>query len=221
MVTKISGRFATQAASNIGPGDWAYDSTIAPIPFDLGRSRALLARAGWRPSPSGILEREGKPLELDLYYQAGSHSYAAYALEIQAMLRTAGIDIELKPTALSVLAAPEGTKRSGAFDLLLLAYYGGNDPSDLSNFTCAAIPPNGANTSRWCDREYDRVTSDALSRSDREARRRDYRRASQILVEQVPEIFIYVPKILELTRRGVHIDDAPDDVWAPYLWSKE
>ncbi len=224
MVRKISGNFADPASADIGPALWAYDPAVHPLPFDLAKSRALLAAAGWKPAANGMLARGGVPLSLLLVYVVGSPTSEAYALQVQAMLRAVGIDVELKPQQANILFAPlaeHGTDQSGTFDLELSSFYNSADPNDRISFACEAIVPNGFNSARWCNAGYDRVTNDALLHVDRTTRKHDYRRASEILIGDVPEIFLYWPKDVELVRRGIHIDDGPRNIALPYLWSKD
>jgi peptide/nickel transport system substrate-binding protein len=221
MVAKISGDFAVPAASDIGPAVWAYDPTVKPLPFDPARSRELLATAGWKPGPNGIFERDGKPLSLLLVYPAGSPFNEAYAVQVQSMLHAAGIDITLKPQQANILFAPvaqHGILQSGDFDLAFTGFFNTADPNDRRSFACDSIPPNGFNVSRWCNAEYDNVTNDALLHNDRARRKRDYARASQILVDDVPEVFLFWPKDIELVRAGVHIDDGRHNLSLPYLF---
>jgi peptide/nickel transport system substrate-binding protein len=221
MDAKISGDFVIPASSDIGPYDWAYDPAIRPLPYDPAESRAAFASAGWKPGADGLLQHNGKPLALILAFGAGNTAANAYAVQIQAMLRAAGVDVELKPTQANILFAPlaeHGLLTSGNFDLALAGFFNFADPNDRRSFACSSIPPDGFNDNRWCDAEYDRVTNDALLHVDRATRKRDYARASQILVEREPEIFLYWYKQIQLVRPGIRIDDGLN-VLPAYLWT--
>jgi len=86
------------------PGRWmapksvlgsAADS-VAPIPRDLGRARSVLDQAGWRAGSDGIRVKDGNRLKLILL---GQQEVAETALTvIQANLKEAGIDVEIKKT---------------------------------------------------------------------------------------------------------------------------
>lgn len=54
--------------------------------------------------------------------------------------------------------------------------------------------------------------------TDRATRKRDYARASRLLVDDVPEMFVTWPKDIESTRTGVVIDDGSHNVALPYLF---
>ena len=102
--------------------------------------------------------------------------------------------------------------------MALAGFFNFADPNDRRSFACSSIPPDGFNDNRWCDAEYDRVTNDALLHVDRATRKRDYARASQILVEREPEIFLYWYKQIQLVRPGIRIDDGLN-VLPAYLWT--
>ena len=221
MVAKISGAFADPATANIGPALWAYDPHVKPLPYDQAQSRALLEAAGWKLGANGLRERSGKPLTLQLTYAAGSRNFEAYGVQIQASLHEVGIDVAIKaqqPNVLYAPAAQHGVLMSGDFDMVYLGFTSSSDPNTRTAFGCAAIPPGGFNVSRWCDAEYERITIDALLQMDRVTRKRDYSRASQILIDQVPEVFVTWPKDIELVRSGVHIDDGARNFAPPYLY---
>ena len=40
------------AAADLSPFYWAFDPSLAPVPYDLSRAKALLDAAGWRPGPT-------------------------------------------------------------------------------------------------------------------------------------------------------------------------
>jgi peptide/nickel transport system substrate-binding protein len=221
MVAKISGAFAEPATANIGPALWAYDPHVKPLPYDQAQSRALLEAAGWKLGANGLRERSGKPLTLQLTYAAGSRTFEAYGVQIQASLHAVGIDVAIKaqqPNVLYAPAAQHGVLMSGDFDMVYLGFTSSSDPNTRKAFGCAAIPPGGFNVSRWCDAEYERITIDALLQMDRVTRKSDYSRASQILIDQVPEVFVTWPKDIELVRSGVHIDDGARNFAPPYLY---
>jgi ABC-type transport system substrate-binding protein len=224
MVEKISANFALRANSDIGPAVWAYDPTLPQPRLDLALSRRLLAQAGFQAGKTGMLERDGKPLSLQLVYPAGRPTDEAYAITTQAMLGAVGIAVTLKSQQPNILFAPlaqHGTVFSGNFDLALLGFYNSADPNDRRSFACTARPPDGFNVSRWCDVEYDRVTADALRHVDRRIRKRDYRRASEILGAQLPEVFLFWYKDIHLLRPGVRIDDGAGNIALPYRWTKD
>ena len=55
---------ATQASppGSSRRGSWAFDPSVKPYAYDPTRAKALLAEAGWKPGPDGVLVKDGKRL---------------------------------------------------------------------------------------------------------------------------------------------------------------
>ncbi len=66
---------------------------LAPLSHDPAKARALLAEAGWRPGPDGILVRDGRPFRFTLRTFSDRPELPAVATAIQAQLREVGIDM--------------------------------------------------------------------------------------------------------------------------------
>ncbi len=66
---------------------------LAPLSHDPAKARALLAEAGWRPGPDGILIRDGRPFRFTLRTFSDRPELPAVATAIQAQLREVGIDM--------------------------------------------------------------------------------------------------------------------------------
>jgi ABC-type transport system substrate-binding protein len=86
------------------PGRWMAPRSVlgsaadqvTPIPRDLGRARKVLDDAGWRPGADGIRTKGSQRLKVVLL---GQHEVSESALTvIQANLKEAGIDTEIKKT---------------------------------------------------------------------------------------------------------------------------
>lgn len=87
-----------------------------PLPYDPERARRLLADAGWTPGPSGLLENDGRPLELSCLVMAEDAINVTAAIHVQDQLRDLGVDLQLVPLEPGVLN--ERAAR-GDFDAIL------------------------------------------------------------------------------------------------------
>jgi len=179
-----------------GDGDqpafsWAHDPTLRSIPFDLARSRATLEAAGWKGGPDGIRTKNGQRLHLDLATTSGDALGNRVAVLLQADWRSAGVELDIRTYATAMMFAnysAGGILQAGRFDVSQSSWVNGIDPDDSTNVTCAAIPPNGQNIARYCDREVDDQERIALGSFDQDVRKRAYARVQQILVDRVPQI---------------------------------
>ncbi len=184
---------AQLAVADLTPFSWAYDATLKPTPYDPTKAAAMLEAAGWHTGPDGIREKNGTPLVLQLVYGQGSASAQNIAEEVQQMLRRVGVGVQLKSYAYATLymsAENGGILNGGKFDMTLYAWISGTDPDDSSNWTCAAIPPNGNDVSRYCSQQMDALQARALSTFDRAARKRAYAQIQALLLQDAPGVFI-------------------------------
>ncbi len=202
------------AIADLTPFSWAFDAALKPTPYDPARAAALLDADGWRLGPSGLREKGGVPLMLQLVYGQGSPSAQSVVEEAQQMLRRVGVGVQLKSYAYATLymsAENGGILNSGTFDMTLYAWISGADPDNSSTWTCGAIPPNGNDVSRYCSAEMDALQARALSTFDRAARKRAYTEIEALLLRDAPGVFImdqpmrytHVPQLQNFTPNGI------------------
>jgi peptide/nickel transport system substrate-binding protein len=107
------------------------------------KSKRLLTEAGWTPGPSGVRQKDGKPLSAACYVFTEQHE--RLVTPVQATLRDVGFDMQIN----RLEAAAFGTAtRAGEHDMRFLPMiYSSAD--FLYFFVSAAIPT--PNTVRWRD----------------------------------------------------------------------
>lgn len=182
------------AVADLSPFYWAFDASLAPVPYELTRAKALLDAAGWHPGPDGVRVRDGKRLSLQIAYGNGSQLVRTVTAQVQQMYKALGVELELKGYDYAVLYAAAqngGILNSGKFDLAMYSWISGSDPDDSSQWTCAAVPPAGNNISRYCSREMEAAQRLALSTFDRAVRMRAYATIQSLLLRDAPGAFIY------------------------------
>jgi peptide/nickel transport system substrate-binding protein len=184
----------TVAVADLTPFYWAFDSSLKPIPFDLAQAKALLASAGWKPGADGILVKNGQRLSLQFVYGQGSALARNVAVQVQQMLRGAGVEIEFKSYDYAVLYAAAqsgGILNAGKYDVSFYSWIQGGDPDNASVWMCSSVPPNGNNVTRYCSAAMDAAQREALSTFDRGVRTKAYAKVEQLLLDDVPAIFFY------------------------------
>jgi peptide/nickel transport system substrate-binding protein len=77
------------------PGYWSGMCNYAPK-YDPARAKALLAQAGWKPGPNGILQKNGTPLNFTLYSSATPATWSTSAQLIQQQLKAVGIGMTIQ-----------------------------------------------------------------------------------------------------------------------------
>ena len=108
------------ATSPIPSSVWAHDASLRPLPFDPARARRELEAAGFADRDGdGILERDGKPLRIELATNASSPLRVDATLLLARQMRHAGID--LRPAAVDFNLLLARLDR-GEFDAVLMAW---------------------------------------------------------------------------------------------------
>lgn len=177
------------AVSDIFPQSWAAP-LLSPYRFDPAAARVLLAQAGWKPGPDGILRKGPLAMHLTLYTRSGQMENTQSAVLIQAMLRAVGIDMAVRTFPGNFLFAQNGPIYSGKYDLEWSIETNGPDPDNSGDWNGAFIPPNGANTS-WLNDPIVNATSTAAAATFDEAKRKAlYQREEERLRELDPAIFV-------------------------------
>jgi peptide/nickel transport system substrate-binding protein len=206
------------------PFMWAYDPNIKDYPYDLQKAKQLLQQAGWTPGPDGIMQKSGQPLILVMVSNNSNATRQKNSIEIQALLRKAGINVQIKYFPGDVLFAPVGEGgilQGGKFDLSLAGWYAGADPDDATQFTCANVAPAGYNYSRYCSPAMDAAQNVALNNYDIPTRKKAYFQIQQLLHQDVPEIFLYYERQMHPISENFK-GFAPSPVaeaWNAWQWS--
>jgi len=184
----------TVATADIPNWMWAHNANLRNYPHDVVQARRLLNEAGWAPGSDGIMRKGGEPLQLVMVTNNSNATRRREGMEVQAMLRQAGIDTEIKYYPGDVLFAPAGMGgilQLGKFDLSMAGWYAGIDPDDSTQLMCENFPPSGYNYSRYCNPEMQAAQRIALTQYDRSARLPAYYRIQQLLMRDNPYVFIY------------------------------
>ncbi len=144
---------------------WAYDPQVRRYSYDPAKAKQLLADAGWKPGPDGVLVKDGRRMQLALVLRQGAVTDTAMSVLVQSYLRAVGIETSIKTYQGSMLfgGATSGILSGAHYDIDLSGFESGVDPDNSAQFTCAARPPNGFNWSRYCTPEMDAAQQQALS----------------------------------------------------------
>ncbi len=134
------------------------------------------------------------PLRLDLIGYAGSASTEAIMVEVQQMLRAVGIDAHLKTFATSLYYAPAsdgGPMSSGNFDLAILSFFNGADPSNRDLYSCENRIPAGNSFAVYCSARMERLQAASEREYDPAKRNRIITEIEALAVHDAVYVFLY------------------------------
>ena len=203
------------------PGTWAYNASLAPWPYDPEKAKALLAEAGWKPGKGGVLEKDGYPFEFTILVNQGNDERIKVAVILQQMFRAVGVRTAIRTVEWAAfLKEFVNTKK---FDALILGWTILDDPDIFDVWHSSAISQNGLNFVSFRNSEVDALLEKGRASADKAERKKIYDRFQEILHEEQPYLFLYVPYSLPMVQsRFKGIEPAPagitynfDRWWVP------
>ena len=199
---------------------WAYDGTARLPAFDAAAAGRALDALGWVRGSDGKRRKNGALLSLDFVTFPEGDTAVRTAEYVQAMLREAGISVEVKKISVAQFYLPRtegGLLLSGTFDMAYIAWRTGADPDDSNIVTCGGV----SNYSGYCSRQVDALERQALSATSQSVRTALYSRIQHILAHDVPYNYLYAPKYGFAAQPGMRgLRPSPfSPTWNAWEWS--
>lgn len=198
-----------QGSTPYVPGTWAFNPRVPSFPYDPARASALLAEAGWKDKGGdGILLKDGKPLRFTILTNQGNEQRIKSAQIIQYRLKKVGIDVRIRVLEWASLLTNYIDKRN--FDAVLMGWNISQDPDQYDIWHSSKTAAKELNFISYKNGEVDRLLEEGRSSFDREKRRSCYYRMQEIIAEEQPYTFLYVPLALPaISSRIRGIEPAP------------
>lgn len=182
------------------PDSWAFNAEVTPTAFDPARARILLAEAGWRDSDAdGVLDKDGARFEFTLLVNQGNEERLKAAQIIQRRLKDTGVNVRIKVLEWSVLLAEHIDKRN--FDAVIMGWSLGRDPDNYDIWHSSKTREGEFNFGGYRNDEVDRLLTEGRRTFVQDTRREYYHKIHEILYEDQPYMFLYVPENLSAVHR--------------------
>lgn len=193
----------------IVPGRWAYNTALKDIGYDPQRAAELLAEAGWKEkNDDGILVKNGKPFKFTILTNQGNQQRLMTAQIIQQRLRQVGIDVKIRVVEWAAFLKEFVNK--GNFEVVLLAWSISQDPDMYDIWHSSKNKPGELNFIGFNNTEVDRLLIEGRSTFDIEKRKKAYFRIQEILADEQPYTFLYVPDALPVVSARIRgVEPAP------------
>ncbi|MHB9073805.1 MAG: peptide-binding protein [Desulfobaccales bacterium] len=191
-----------QAYGPYKPGTWFYNPDVPKFPYDPAIAKALLAEAGWHPNAEGILTKDGKPFEFTILTNQGNDTRVRTAEIIQRRLHDIGILVKIRTVEWAAFLKQFIEK--GRFDAVLLGWNTGLDPDQFDIWSSTKTKPGELNFVGYKNPQVDALLSEGRHTFDREKRRQAYFKFQEILAEDQPYTFLFVPDALPAISRRFH-----------------
>jgi peptide/nickel transport system substrate-binding protein len=208
----VSGILLGLGEPSTGPyvhNTWPYNPNVKKYPYDPNKARTLLSDAGWIDTDGdGILDRDGTPFEFTILTNMGNSLRLKAATIIQWRLEMIGIKVHLHVLEWATFINEFVDKKR--FQALILGWSIGLDPDQYDIWHSSKTGEKELNFISYKNPEVDKLLEMGRRTFNIEERKKAYFRFQEILAEQVPYVFLYVPYALPIIHsRFKNIKPAP------------
>ncbi|HBH87411.1 MAG TPA: peptide-binding protein [Syntrophaceae bacterium] len=194
-----------EATGPFKPGTWVNNPHVKVYPYDPQKAKELLADAGWKDNDGdGIMDKDGQPFVFEIITNQGNEIRAKCAEIIQRRLGEIGIKVKIRILEWAAFVNDFINKRR--FDATILGWTVPLDPDIYDVWHSSKMGPQELNFISYKNEEVDTLIERGRSTFNQKERKKYYDRIQEILAEEQPYLFLYVPDALPIIHarfRGV------------------
>jgi peptide/nickel transport system substrate-binding protein len=181
------------------PNTWPYNPNVEQYAYDPAKARQLLKEAGWEDTAGdGILRKDGRPFEFSILTNMENPLRKNAATIIQWRLAKMGIKVDIKAYEFSTLLNQFIDKRR--FEAVILGWSIGLDPDQYDIWFSGKTKEKEFNFVSYNNPEVDALLEKGRRTFDINERKKAYFRIQEILADELPYIFLYVPDALPIVN---------------------
>lgn len=191
------------------PGTMWYNPNVKKYPYSVEKAKKLFAEAGWKDTDGdGILDKNGKKLEFDLMTNQGNTVRTKLCEVLQQSWAKVGVKVNIRVLEWATFINEYINRQN--FDAVVLGWnivndpdlydvwYSGNCGGQKLNFICYKNP------------ELDKLLLEGRREFDPKKRKVFYDKAQEILAEDQPYTFLYIPyALVSVSKRIQNVHVAP------------
>ena len=197
------------ASGPFKPGTWPYNPNVKPYPYDPERAKELLRQAGWEDRDGdGLLDRDGESFRFTILTNQGNESRQKTGVIIQHTLKAIGIEVKVRTVEWAAFLKEFVDKKK--FEAVILGWTIPPDPDLFDVWHSSKTQPGELNFVSYRNEEVDRLIEKSRYTFDQEVRKECVYKIQEILAEDQPYTFLYVPQALVAVNSRVRgIEPAP------------
>ena len=208
--------YGTPCTGPFPPESWAFNPHVKDFEYNPEKAAGMLAEAGWTKGKSGILEKDGKPFEFTVLINQGNDSRMKTAQIIKEDLKKIGITMNIKVLEWQAMLHEFIDKKR--FEAIIMGWGLSRDPDLYDIWHSSKTKEGEFNFISYKNSEVDRLLLEGRRTFDFEKRKSIYHRIHEILAEEQPYAFLYVPDSLPmLHKRFKGVTKAPIGIWYDFI----
>ncbi|MCI4626172.1 MAG: peptide-binding protein [Candidatus Magnetoovum sp. WYHC-5] len=202
MVDVVLFGLGVEATGPYVPNTWPYNPNIKAYEYNISKSKAMLERAGWVDNDGdGIIEKDGLPFDFTILTNMGNTSRLKTATILQWRLKQVGINVHIRAVEWSTFLNEFINKRR--FDAVVMGWSIGLDPDQYDIWHSSKTAEHEFNFVSYANSEVDKLLEEGRITLDVEKRKAIYYQVQDILAEDLPYIFLYVPDSLVMLNKKI------------------
>lgn len=166
------------------PDQWAYNPDVPVIEYNPQQALRILNSLGWLDTDGdGILDRNKKPLSIEMLTFTGSVATKQFAPLFQAELKKVGVQLNISPLDPSALIQ---RVLAGNYQSAYLSWNLDPDPDPFTIFHSSQFPPRGQNFVFYSNPVADRLIEQGRRELDQSKRKVIYRQLDALIADDQP-----------------------------------
>ncbi len=195
MIDAILKGYGTVATGPIAPLLGAlYNADVAQYPYDPEAAKALLIEAGWTPGADGIMEKDGKRLEISMPTGQFGELVPATLL-VQQYWEAIGVKANVDVIEWNAYIQQVVVKRD--YEGTLAWWSQPPTPDVTPYYSCEAVS-TGNNIPNYCSEELDLIMAEGRRALTPEDQADVYGRMQTYLADELPYLYLWYPDIISV-----------------------
>ncbi|TAN45665.1 MAG: peptide-binding protein [Nitrospirae bacterium] len=208
--------YGTPCTGPFHPETWAYNPDVKDYDYNPEKALKLLTEAGWKLNSKGSLEKEGKSFSFTVITNQGNEARLKTAQIMKEQLKKLGIEMNIKVLEWQAMLHDFVDKKK--FEAVLMGWSLSRDPDMFDIWHSSKVKEGEFNFISYKNDEVDRLLIEGRSEFNRQKREKIYRRIHEIIVDEQPYLFLFVPDGLPvLHKRFKGVAKAPLGIWYDFI----
>ncbi|MCL4491861.1 MAG: peptide-binding protein [Nitrospirae bacterium] len=200
--------YGTPCTGPFPPESWAYNKNVKDFEYSPDKAIKLLSEAGWEMNPSGLLQKNGRIFSFTVLVNQGNEARLKSAQIIKEQLKKVGIEMNIKVLEWQAMLHEFIDKKK--FEAIIMGWALSRDPDLYDIWHSSKTKEGEFNFISYKNKEVDTLLIEGRQTFDIGRRKKIYHRIHEILADEQPYTFLYVPDALPvLHKRFKGVEKAP------------
>jgi peptide/nickel transport system substrate-binding protein len=209
--------YGTPCTGPFPPESWAFNASVKDYEYNPDKAIKILSELGWKKNARGLLEKNGKIFSFTVITNQGNEARLKAAQIIKEQLKKVGIEMNIKVLEWQAMLHEFIDKKR--FEAVIMGWALSRDPDIYDIWHSSKTKEGEFNFISYKNEEIDRLLIEGRQTFDMTKRKKIYHRIHEILAEEQPCTFLYVPDALPvLHKRFKGVEIAPIGIWYDFIY---